>query len=176
MADVVIVGAADTGRAPIAAALLRRLLITQGIDGAVASAGILGHDGDPASGEALAAADQIGIDLATHQARSISDAIANDARLLIAIDSGIARVLSARMPHVAAKLTTLGELAGKPRNIPDPFKMQLGAWLTYLREIDELLAAALPQIRARLGGMSLQEAENRGTEEQRNREQRNRGT
>jgi protein-tyrosine-phosphatase len=158
MALVMIVGAADTGRAPIAAALLRRRLEERQIAHRVESAGILGHDDDPVSGEALAAADQIGIDLSDHRARSLTEELAAEAVALIAIDSGIARVARARYPEAAARIATLGEMAGRQRDIPDPFKMQLGAWLAYLREIEQLLALALPRIIALLEPNATQQA------------------
>ena len=41
----------------------------------------------------------------------------------------------------SGKLTsirTLGELANRKRDVPDPFRMQMGAWLTYARELDDI--------------------------------------
>lgn len=145
---IVVVGAADTGRAPLTAAMLRRRIPAARVE----SAGVLGHDGDPATGEAIATAEQLGLDITAHSARTLSAALAAEAALLVAVDSGTARVVRARFPAAAARTNTLGELAGRARDIPDPFKMQLGAWLTYAREIDQLLAAALPRISSMLPG------------------------
>lgn len=144
---ILVVGAADTGRAPMTAAMLRRRL---GGGVQIESAGVLGHDGDPATGEAIATMEQMALDISGHEARSLTDELADDAALLIAVDSGTARVARARFPQAAGRLQTLGELAGRDRDIPDPFKMQIGAWLAYAREIDSLLSAALPRIRERL--------------------------
>lgn len=143
---ILIVGAADTGRAPLAAALLRRLLLRHGSAVRVESAGVLGHDDDPASPDALAVADQMEIDLSAHRARSLNDRLVEEAVLLLAIDSGTARVARLRFPQAAARIRTLGELAGRDRDIPDPFKMQIGPWLVYAREIDQMLHQALPRI------------------------------
>jgi protein-tyrosine phosphatase len=147
---LLVIGAADTGRAPLTAALLRKRLAHYGALLRVESAGVLGHDDDPATGEAIAAADQLGLDLTSHRARSLSDALADEAALLVAINSEAARVARARFPQAAPRTHTLGELAGSGRDIPDPFKMQLGPWLAYAREIDELIVAALPRIREHL--------------------------
>ncbi len=143
---ILIVGAADTGRAPLAAALLRRHLMHRSITARVESAGVLGHDNDPASPDALAVAEHMALDLSAHRARSLSDHLVDEATLLLTIDSGTARVARLRFPTAAARIHTLGELAGRDRDIPDPFKMQIGPWLVYAREIDQMLQQALPRI------------------------------
>jgi hypothetical protein len=88
----------------------------------------------------------MGLDIAEHRARSIDEALAEGAALLIAIDGGTARVVRARFPAAAARTASLGELAGRPRDVPDPFRMQMGAWMTYARELDGMLQAALPRL------------------------------
>jgi protein-tyrosine-phosphatase len=162
---ILIVGAADTGRAPLAAAMLRRHLIHHGIPAQVESAGVLGHDDDPASPDALAVADHMALDLSAHRARSLSDHLVEKAALLLSVDSGIARVARLRFPQAAARIHTLGELAGRDRDIPDPFKMQIGPWLVYAREIDQMLHQALPRIIAFLPEPSAPSGEP-GTENQ----------
>ncbi|MFQ3631325.1 protein tyrosine phosphatase [Roseiflexus sp.] len=147
---ILIIGAADTGRAPLAAALLRRFLAEQNTVVRVESAGVLGHDGDPASPDAIAVAEHMALDLSGHCARSLSDDLVEDAVLLLAIDSGTARVARLRFPQAASRIHALGELAGRDRDIPDPFKMQIGPWLVYAREIDQMLHQALPNIMAYL--------------------------
>ncbi|MDZ4719917.1 MAG: protein tyrosine phosphatase [Roseiflexaceae bacterium] len=151
MATIVIVGAADTGRSPITAALLRRLLETRRHAHIVESAGVLGHDGDPATSDAQQVMEQTNIDISDHVARTLTDEITTQAQLLVAVDSGSALVARSRFPDAAARIYTLGELAGRQRDIPDPFKMQIGAWLTYTREIEILLHSALPRILTLIG-------------------------
>lgn len=143
---ILIVGAADTGRAPLAAAMLRRHLTHRGVAARVESAGVLGHDDDPASPDALAVADHLSLDLSAHRARSLSDHLVEEAALLLCIDRGTARVARLRFPQASSRIHALGELAGRDRNIPDPFKMQIGPWLVYAREIDHMLQQALPRI------------------------------
>lgn len=147
---ILIVGAADTGRAPMAAAILRRLLRASGLRARVATAGIVGHDGDPAEPEARDAMLAMGLDIGEHTARSLTDELAAEARLLVAVEAGVARVARAR--HPAAEITTLGGLAASARDIPDPFRMQVGAWMHYAGEIEALLRAGLPRLRALLEG------------------------
>lgn len=134
----------------MAAALLRRALASHGYHARVESAGVVGHDDAAAEPEARDACATLGLDLSEHRARSLGDDLAHAARLLLAIDSGTLAVLRARHgPCVPA--ASLGQLAGSSRDVPDPFRMQVGAWITYAREIEALLVAALPQIVARAG-------------------------
>jgi protein-tyrosine-phosphatase len=146
MAIILLSGASDTGRAPMAAALLRRLLNARSDDWAVESCGVLGHDGAVAEVEARDTMVHMGLDIAEHQARSLDDDVASRAALIITMDRGTALVIRARFPYAAARTYSLGELAGRARDIPDPFRMQIGAWMTYAREIEAMLQAAMPRI------------------------------
>jgi protein-tyrosine phosphatase len=146
MAIILLSGASDTGRAPMAAVLLRRLLEARSDDWAVESCGVLGHDGAAAEVEARDTMVHMGLDIAEHEARSIDDAMVARAALIITIDRGTALVVRGRFPDAAARTFSLGELAGRARDIPDPFRMQIGAWMTYAREIEGMLQAALPRI------------------------------
>ena len=146
MAIILLSGAADTGRAPMAAALLRRRLNARSDDWAVESCGVLGHDGAVAEVEARDTMVHMGLDIAEHLARSLDDDLAARAALIITLDRGTALVVRARFPDAAARTFSLGELAGRARDIPDPFRMQIGAWMTYAREIEAMLQAAMPRI------------------------------
>jgi protein-tyrosine-phosphatase len=148
---ILIIGAADTGRAPMATALLRRLLRRRGIGWAVASAGVVGHDEELAEVEARDAIALLNLDISQHQARSLTAEMADAARVLLAIDSGVARVLQGRYPQ--ATIISLGALAGRQRDIPDPFRMQVGAWMSYAREIESLLDAGLNRLIAIVEGV-----------------------
>ncbi len=147
---VLIVGAADTGRAPITVALLRRLAEQRGLNWRVESAGVVGHDDDPAEPEARDALLILGLDLSAHRARSLTDEMVRAAQAIITVDRGVARVVRARRPGTT--VAALGELAGRERDVPDPFRMQVGAWVQYAREIEALLLAGLPRLQALLTG------------------------
>lgn len=152
---ILIIGAADTGRAPIAVALLRRLAQERGYMWHIASAGVVGHDDDPLQPAARDALAVMGLTLNDHVARSLTDDLAHTAHLLIAVDSGIARVLRSRYPQ--ATIYSLGELAGRSRDIPDPAGMQIGAWLHYSREMEQLLKDGFERITTILSGNNVVE-------------------
>lgn len=161
--NILIVGGADTGRAPMVAALLRRLLSERNLAWRVESAGVLGHDADPAQPEARDALAAWGLDISDHRARSLTDELAEMAHVLIAVDNGTARVIQAHHPQAAERTTTLGELAGRQRDIPDPFRMQIGVWISYAYEIEALLRAGLERLVALAGGPSIAEGPARTT-------------
>jgi protein-tyrosine-phosphatase len=150
MTIIVVVGGADTGRAPMAAALLQRIVEQQALEWAISSAGVLGHDGDPAEAEAREAMLHMGIDISEHRARSITDELAATATLLLAVDRGTTLALRNRFSSGARQIVSLSELSNRDRDIPDPFRMQVGAWIVYAREIDAMLQVALPRIQALL--------------------------
>jgi protein-tyrosine-phosphatase len=145
-AYILIVGGSDTGREPVTAALLRRRLARTGLDWRVTSAGVTGHDDEPADPEARNAMLAFELDISEHRARSVTAGLIEAAAVLIAIDSGIARVLSAYYPQTVGHIYTIGQLAGVQRDIPDPFRMQMGVWVHYAQEIDQLLAAGMPRL------------------------------
>ena len=143
MTSILIVGASDTGRAPMAAALLRQMVEQRGLAVQVASAGVVGHDDDPPEQEARTAMLTFGLNIDSHRARSVANELVSAADELVAIDSGTARVLRARFPGAGTRIWSLGELAGRNRDVPDPFRMDVGAWITYAHELASMLAAAL---------------------------------
>jgi protein-tyrosine-phosphatase len=143
---ILVVGGADTGRAPITAALLQRQLSQSGREWVVESAGVVGHDNDPAEPEARNTLVQFGLDISEHRARSLSADIVSAADVLLAVDRGTAHVARMHYPEAATRIVTLGHLAGRERDIPDLFRMQIGAWIAYAREIDEMLAAGLEHL------------------------------
>jgi protein-tyrosine phosphatase len=143
---ILIVGGAATGRVPMTAALLERLISQRGLDWQIGAGGVVAHDEDPAEVEARDAMMALGLDIATYRAQSVSDEQVAQAQVILAVDSGTARVIRARYPDLAGHVTTLGELSGRARDIPDPFRMQIGAWITYAREIETLLKAGLSRL------------------------------
>ena len=149
----------------MAAALLRRLLAAQQSPWLVDSAGVLGHDGAPAETEARDTMVHMGLDISAHQARSLRDDLVEAAALIVTIDSGTALVVRARYPNAAAPIRSLGDLAGRKRDVPDPFRMQIGAWMTYAREIESMLQSALPKMAELIGPATAQPASMTSTSE-----------
>jgi protein-tyrosine-phosphatase len=143
---ILIVGGADTGRSPITVALLRHKLSQYNLPWLVTSAGVTGHDDDPAEPEARDAIATFGLNIDEHRARSLDDDMVAAATVLIAIDSGTLHVLRARYPAAADWTVMLSDLADSRRDIPDLFRMQMGAWVSYAREIESMLSKGLERL------------------------------
>ncbi len=146
MTTLLVVGGADTGRAPLVVALLRQRLSAQAVT--VESAGVLGHDGDSWQPEARLALQHLGFTPHEHVARSLTEELAQSADLLLTVDRGVARAVELRFGVESAALP---DLAGAVRDVVDPFRMTLDSWLVYARELDQQIRAALPKIRQALG-------------------------
>jgi hypothetical protein len=57
-----------------------------------------------------------------------------------------------RYPDRTERITSLGELSGTGRDIPDLFRMQVGAWIMYAREIEAMLQANMDRLAAMVRG------------------------
>jgi protein-tyrosine-phosphatase len=151
---IVIVGGANTGRSAIAVAMLRYQLAQRGLAWKVTSAGVLGHDGDYAEPEAISAMYALNYDITDHCAQSLTADIIQHATILVTVDSSIIYVLRSQFPDAMDFTVTLGDLAGRKRDIPDPFRMQVATWITYAREIQNLLEEGLDALVARVKRMT----------------------
>lgn len=150
MTTLLLIGGADTGRAPLAAVILRHLLETEDLNWQISSAGILGHDGDTWQPEARLALEHLGFEVDEHLARSLTSELVAETDLLITVDRGIGRALAMQYP--TARWRSLPDLAGSNHEIMDPFRMTLDAWLVYGREFQQQLETALPKIRQIIAG------------------------
>lgn len=105
-------------RSPMAEGLFRKLLP----DVQISSAGIaalVGHGADPIAVEIMAAA---GIDITSHRARMLTDAIARDADLILVMDEQQKRHIAAQYPYTRGKVFRLAEAA--KQDIPDPYRQE----------------------------------------------------
>lgn len=143
---LLVVGASDTGRAPMAMALLRRALEP---DVVVESAGVLAHQGERAAPEAQMALEQLGLDLGGHVSRALAEVDHARADLLLAVDRGTELVLFARFPR-DRRIACLSVLADQP-DVLDPHRMPLGIWVATAHQLEQQVQRALPELRARLG-------------------------
>lgn len=146
MVDIMVVGGADTGRAPMVAVLLRHQFSAENVQ--IASSGVLGHDDDTWQPEARIALQHLGYQPSEHIARSLTEEMLADSNLVLAIDRGVARALELRFN---SSPLILPDLAGSSHEVPDPFRMPLDSWLIYARDLDAQIRKAVPKIRERLG-------------------------
>ena len=141
---LVFVCTGNTCRSPMAEALAREL-VPSGWE--VLSAGLHAHIGGPATPEAVLAASELGADISRHRVRSMTDALAFSATLLVGMTAAHAAELRLRFPFAEDKVHVLGEYASRPvRDISDPF----GGTLADYRQCIRAIRACLPGLIARL--------------------------
>ncbi len=121
--QIVFVCTGNTCRSPMAEGLARQRF--RGVsDCEVLSAGLHAEVGARPSPLAVKAAAAAGADISGHRVRSMTDALAFSATLLLALSPHHADEMRLRFPFAADKIRFLGEFApaGSPvRDIPDPF-------------------------------------------------------
>ena len=141
---LVFVCTGNTCRSPMAEALAREF-VPDGWE--TTSAGLHASVGDLPSSEAVLAASEFGADISGHRVRSMTDALAFSATLLVGMTAAHAAELRLRFPFAADKVHVLGEYGPKPvRDIADPF----GGTLTDYRQCICAIRACLRGLRARL--------------------------
>lgn len=139
---LVFVCTGNTCRSPMAEALARKVMPGEW---EVLSAGLHASVGDPPTPEAVLAASEQDADISGHRVRSMTDALAFSATLLVGMTAAHAAELRRRFPFAAAKVHVLGEYGPKPvRDISDPF----GGTLADYRQCCRGILACLRGLRA----------------------------
>lgn len=138
----------NTCRSPLAEALARAELERRGwMQVRVASAGVAAVPGAPASPAAVTAAEDEGLDLRAHRARMATGAAIEDADLILAMGPSHLGWLAELVP--AERLHLLGDFAaGEEAGIAvrDPFGGNVAEYRATLRELRELVRAALDRV------------------------------
>jgi protein-tyrosine phosphatase len=128
-------------RSPMAEHLLRALMGPEP-DWSIRSAGLQAGSGLPISTSARAALTQRGIDAGDHRSRPLTEALVDEATLIVVMTAAQRSEMQSRFPEHADKVYLLRSFAAavEDEDIDDP----IGATVdTYRRTRDEI-AAALP--------------------------------
>lgn len=137
----------NTCRSPMAEVLLRkRLLEATGKEDAVdvVSAGLAAFQGDEASGQAVEAMQQRGLDLSAHRSRRMTEQILDTADVILTMTRGHRDAILSQFPEAADRVHTLrvdgGDIAdpvGSPLEVyqhcADQIDEQLGIWVERLK-------------------------------------------
>ena len=132
---LVFVCTGNTCRSPMAEALARPL-VPDGWE--VLSAGLHAAVGHPPTPEAVQAVAELGVDISDHRVRSMTDALAFSATLLVGMTKDHAAELRMRFPFAADKVRMLGDYGPGPgpvRDISDPFGGTLADYRSCIRTI-----------------------------------------
>jgi protein-tyrosine-phosphatase len=130
-------------RSPMAEGLLRQRLAKAGLetDHRVASAGVWALNGRPASEHAVTVMADQGIDITGHIAHTVTAENMARASLILVMSRDHKQVLLNTWPQYAWKVHRLSEMAGKKKDVRDPYGEPLQAYRTaaevIARYIDE---------------------------------------
>lgn len=123
MKTVLVICTANVCRSPMAAALLRHHIAGCGfadiID--VRSAGIWAYQGNPASSETAGVLAERGISLRDHRSQPVTEALLEEADLILVMEEAHRAALFYRAPQHLRKVHLWAELAGRHEDIEDPF-------------------------------------------------------
>ena len=110
-------------RSPMAEGLLRHRMIQEGLDSRykVASAGTWGVEGSPASENAVAVMAERGVDISQHRARTVTGGQVAEADLILVMSREHQNLLENTWPQYRWKVRRLSEMAGKRRDVQDPY-------------------------------------------------------
>ena len=145
---VLFVCSGNTCRSPLAAALFRKAWREMGGAASVEveSAGLSARDGEPASQQARQVAQEWGVDLSAHRARLLTRERLVAARLVLTMTEDHKRRVLAMAPEMAGRVFTLGEYAGVPGDVEDPFGQDLERYRATARELESLTRQAASRL------------------------------
>jgi protein-tyrosine-phosphatase len=123
MSTVLCVCTGNLCRSPMAVGLLRERLFQEGVGAQhkVSSAGTWAVDGHPASDHAVAVMAERGIDISDHVAHTITAEDVAEAELILVMSREHAGMIQSTWPQYEWKVYRLCELAGKRRDVADPY-------------------------------------------------------
>lgn len=108
----------NTCRSAMAAAMMNDIAVRNDLNVLIDSAGIFAEAGAKASGEAISAMRERGIDLEYHRAKPLTDELIGEADIILTMTEAHKRLIEHYAPE---KVKTLAEYSGEDGDIPDPF-------------------------------------------------------
>ncbi len=123
MSTILFICTGNLCRSPMAEGLMKRKLADRGLDAKhqVQSAGTWAVNGRPASENAIAVMKERGIDISAHIARTVTAEDVAEATLILVMTRDHAQMLRNTWPQYDWKVYRLSTVAGKRRDVPDPY-------------------------------------------------------
>ena len=152
MLHVLLVCTGNICRSPIAHGLLADRV--RGLEVEVRSAGTWAGGGSPATDEAVAAAAEIGIDIAAHRSSRFTTYLADWADLILTMTAEQKDEVIAEAPAAQAKTFTIKSFAARQAerddpvdgDVADPLGMPRSAYSNVARELEGLIDDIVPAL------------------------------
>ena len=143
-------------RSPMAATLFNARARRTGEDSqfVARSAGTWGLDNQAASGHAITAMAERGLDLSSHRAHTIAREDLAQADVVIVMTRSHRDALSAEFPEYRTKIHLMSELRGRIFDISDPYGSTLPDYQNCAQELNDLIETGYDKIKAWVVGDS----------------------
>ncbi|MCG0277029.1 MAG: low molecular weight protein arginine phosphatase [Thermanaeromonas sp.] len=139
----------NTCRSSMAEGLAKKLAREMGLEVEIASAGVAAWPGAPATWEAIQVAEELGVDLKEHKARSLEAPMIDEADLILTMEERHKDVVLSRFPQAGGKIFSLKEyVSGSKGDIADPIGKPLEIYRACAAELKELIEQALKKFKA----------------------------
>lgn len=124
MSTILFICTGNLCRSPMAEGLMKQKLADRALDAKhqVRSAGTWAVNGRPASENAIAVMKERGIDISDHIARTVTAEDVAEATLILVMTRDHAQMLRNTWPQYDWKVYRLSSVAGKRRDVPDPYQ------------------------------------------------------
>jgi protein-tyrosine phosphatase len=147
MTHILVVCTANICRSPVGEVILRDRLQRRGLTGwSVASAGTWGLDGHGASQHSITLMAERGLNLQTHQARTITGEMLAEADLVVCMEAGHVEAIKTEFPHCREKVFLLSEMIGRRYSISDPYGGPVEGYERMAEEVTNIIDKGLEKI------------------------------
>jgi protein-tyrosine-phosphatase len=144
IANILFVCTGNICRSPFAQALFTKVVAQKGLKGVTAdSAGLLALPGNPATYLAQQLADEHGVDLAGHKAKSVSKELVARSDLILVMEKSHEDALLNAFPGTAGKVLLLRRFArfgSRRRGVADPYGLDYDAYRFCFLDIQDAVS------------------------------------
>ncbi|TES91345.1 MAG: threonylcarbamoyl-AMP synthase [Candidatus Cloacimonadota bacterium] len=148
--NVLFVCTGNSCRSPIAEGILKKFLKEKGLKNVyVSSCGILAGDGWLPTENAVLSASEQGSDIRSHRSRAINREMAEDADLILCMETFHKKRVNSLLPEGKDKVFLLSEFAGKSGGINDPIGGDMQIYRKVTREIKRHIKGVADNIERR---------------------------
>jgi protein-tyrosine phosphatase len=159
---ILVVCTANICRSPVAEVLLRSRLAAAGLaDWTVSSAGTWAEKNHTAAPFSIALMAERGLDIRPHRSQSVTEALMQQADLLLCLETGHVKTLRAAYPAHRHKIYTVRQMVDRRGSVRDPYGGSRRQYEWMVSEVDELIERGFPRIQA----LTLENFQRRGEDE-----------